>query len=51
MKKIYSTPNAEVVKIATVQMLAYSLNKDTSSPVSPGSGNVLGRQNDTEDDW
>ena len=45
MKKIYSKPNVMVIKIATVQMLADSLNKDSEDSVNPTSNpNVLGRE-------
>ena len=50
MKKIYSTPNVEVIKIGTVQMLADSLGKSSTDPVNPSGPNVLGRSFDLDDE-
>lgn len=47
MKKTYQNPTIEVVKIATQQMLASSVQTGTYS-----GGVVLGRENDDNDlDW
>ena len=49
MKKTYLKPNSEVIKIGTIQMVAASYGKDSSSAVDPSGPNVLGR--DDDDEW
>ena len=53
MKKIYSTPHTEIVKIQTNRMIATSLPKDGGQTVDDNN-DVLSRRYDAwddEEDW